>query len=916
MPAKKDLHAVKYDARSFTIRGKRELLIGGEFHYFRTPHELWEDRIIKMKRSGANLVTTYIPWNWHEPFEGQERWSGDQDLVRFIELCTRHGLFLILKPGPYCCAELDFGGHPDWLLGKKVPLRVLNDKYLKYVEKWYGRVADVIRPYLATNGGNVFCLQVENEYDHLIHYGEDKITLKDAVTYFMRLKKIMEQDGLDLPKFANEAEFLRGKGIIDTRTYYPNIPFFGDWMWQFEHFDDKIMRAKSGQPDSPTMILELQVAWFGMHGQPWYFPGLDLTEGVTKSVVMEGASVLNYYMFVGGTTFPFWGSRGNVYGVKIPGFGLTTSFDFGGSPVREWGELMPERYDWIKGFTRFTRDYQDLLLSSDNVEDLQVLSGGEQVQWMHLDRTEPDTTLSHATEKFKVITRRRGEEMLACIRNLSGQPKTVSVGRAGGEAVFPQLTVGAHETLLFPVNVKVPGADLTVVRSTSELAFVQRTSQGVMFGLSGRAGREGETILSVPAGEVRVLSGRVEIGDAGGRARLRYTHQGIQILKVRGHLLFLLEKSLAGKVEGLQDGLLIADAYWVKEIQEQDRLVRLTVDLRNGSENRFHYFGPKALQAVTCDGRPVEVRPADGTGSVFSVRVPKEEPLRFAWQGDWKLKTDTAEIQPKYPDRSWTRLKKPVSLEEAGLLEHGYHWYRAEFEVPAGAKDVMMFYPGNATDRQYVFVNGRLVWSGITTLAEINLQGAVKTGKNVLAVCYQNFFHNKSHPHEGAIKKYSGIMQPVVVKGQARGKAFRAKITEFKVRQQLTGVLDRVTELGYDDGAWQTVPAGRKYLMGEELGVLVWLRRKFSFRKSPGWTYAVKLVIPMAEQRCFAYVNGKAVAWYESAGPQNEFYIPEPYLQDENVLVILLEGPKGFLEEPRFESFFEAKENRLELRLA
>jgi len=128
---------IEYDARSFIVRGKRELLVGGEFHYFRTPRELWEDRIIKMKRSGANLVTTYIAWNWHEPVEGKQRWSGDQDLAHFLELCTKHGMFIAVKPGPYICAEWDFGGHPDWLLSKKIPLRVLDNRYLKYVEKWY-----------------------------------------------------------------------------------------------------------------------------------------------------------------------------------------------------------------------------------------------------------------------------------------------------------------------------------------------------------------------------------------------------------------------------------------------------------------------------------------------------------------------------------------------------------------------------------------------------------------------------------------------------------------------------------------------------------------------------------------------------------------------------------------------------------
>ena len=84
---------ITYDSRSFIVNGERLLLIGGEFHYFRTPCDLWEDRIIKMKRCGANLVTTYIPWNWHEQTEGKQCWSGGRDLGRFIELCQKHGKY-------------------------------------------------------------------------------------------------------------------------------------------------------------------------------------------------------------------------------------------------------------------------------------------------------------------------------------------------------------------------------------------------------------------------------------------------------------------------------------------------------------------------------------------------------------------------------------------------------------------------------------------------------------------------------------------------------------------------------------------------------------------------------------------------------------------------------------------------------
>ena len=255
-----------------------------------------------MKRSGSNLVTTYIAWNWHEPVEGTYRWTGDQDLAHFIELCQKHDMFVVVKPGPYICAEWDFGGHPDWLLSKGIPLRVLNDDYLKYVAKWYATVAKVINPYLVTNGGRVVAIQVENEYDHLMHFGEEKISVEDAIEYFKRLKGMMDKGKINIPKFANEAAFLRGSGIIDTRTYYPSIPWF--WRWELNNYDNNIIGAKEGQPDCPTMILELQAGWFTMFGQPPFDPPPLLTEAVTYSSLAVGASLFNLYMFVGRNNFP------------------------------------------------------------------------------------------------------------------------------------------------------------------------------------------------------------------------------------------------------------------------------------------------------------------------------------------------------------------------------------------------------------------------------------------------------------------------------------------------------------------------------------------------------------------------------------------------------------------------------------
>ncbi len=914
-----DAKQIAFDKHSFIIRGKREFLIGGEFHYFRTPSDLWEDRLIKMKRTGANLVTTYIPWNWHEPVEGKQRWDGDADLRRFIELCTKHGLFVVVKPGPYCCAEWDFGGHPDWLLSKNIPLRILNDRYLEYVRAWYKKVAEVIGPYLATKGGHIICIQVENEYDHLMEYGKEKISKEDAIKYFTRLSDMMSEFGIDIPKFANEAGFLRGKGdIIDTRTYYPNIPLFQFWMYMHGYFDGKIEAAKQGQPNCPTMILELQVGWFAQFGRPLYTAPVHLTESVSKSVVALGASLLNYYMYVGGTTFPFWGCRGNIWEILPRGFGTATTFDFGGSPVREWGELMPGRVDFIKALAQFSRDYKELALESDNCDDLKVTAGGENISFVRPGRVEPDTSLTSETENFKLIAKKLGSQYLVCVRNLSVETKVVDIGWAkDGSPVFRKLELKPRQTHLLPVQVNVPGSGVVIERSTSELLFARKIDGRVLFGVYGKPESKGETVVNVPADQIQVRSGQAEISADPKGARLTYTHKGIIVLDVGGDRMFILDQDLCGKVEEIEGGIVMADTYFIRDAVRQGGTVTLKTQMRPGSRNTFTFFNGQGLQSVSVGGKPVEFSngPAEGESS-FMFRNPKARPVALEWQGDWKIKSDIEEAAEGFDASGWKEIGVE-SLEMAGLLQHGYIWYRGEFDLPQDIESAEMVYPGNDCDRQHVYVNGRHVWDGICETQNIALRQAMKPGRNVVAVMYENFFHSKSHPHEGAIRKYSGILKPVVIQGKTRGgQPVVREITKFKVREQLHGNLHGYINLGHDDSKWQTVPPAHKYLMDEQLGEIVWMRRKFRYTCKKGWEAAVKLTIPTGtKQRCLFYVNGNAVGQYEEAGPQTEFYVPSSFLKKENILAILLEGPKAALVEPGLSTFYEVKDVDIQITM-
>jgi len=900
--------AIAYDARSFLIHGQRVFLIGGEFHYFRVPHQLWPDRLLKMKRAGANFVTTYIPWNWHEPQEGKFLWEGDRDLERFIRLCRDLDLYLVVKPGPYICAEWDLGGYPDWILAKHIPLRVLDERHLRYVRRWYKQVAERIVPYLITNGGNIIAIQVENEYDHLMRLGDEKISLEEAIEYFQRLAGFMDELGLDVPKFANEAEFLQGSGIIDTRTYYPNIPWI--WMWEFGYFDRKILNARRGQPDCPTMILELQSGWFSQFGQPYYIPPVEVTESVSKSVLMLGASFLNYYMFVGGTTFPFWGCRGDcsahppgqLESVSRP-IGTTTSYDFGGSPVREWGQTMPGRYDFIRAFSRFTRDFGGFIFDSELSEEVGVDAGAE-VALLGSDGVSPDRERRSPAENFTVMVRKKGNQHLVGVRNLSAYPQRVRLfWKRSGRTIFEAVELRPRETRLLPVNIQIPGSRIRIVRSSSELLFATRRNGTVVFGLYGKPGREYETVLNVPARMVRVLAGDVHVSGSE-QAVLRYRHDGLQVVSVQGQILLLLDSHLAGKLEVTEQGVLVADAAFVRQLEESPGRLDITLEAEQPSPATLYFISPMRPRRVAVAGRkPAEVQRRRGYASV-RLPVRRSPAVTLDWIGPWKARTDWQEADPAYDDSGWRTLKLPSTLEDAGLLEHGYVWYRATLTVEKPPSEARLLFRGNDIDHQYVFVNGTPVWDGIASEVEIDLPKGLLRKRNCLAVLYRNFFHNKAHPSEGPILKYSGI-RGMAIAGPDGSRGRSAVVRTVRVREGLGGLRAGYHQPEHDDSGWITVPEESRRLATEPGTLITWLRRRFRCRFSPAHRAAVRLTIPAGAERCLIYLNGRAVGHYEAVGPQREFYLPEPLLREENLLAIVLEGPRSWIELPRLDTYFE-----------
>ncbi len=302
--------------KKFYIDGEEAHIYSGAMHYFRIPAEYWEDRLLKLRAAGLNTVETYVPWNYHEPKKGQFNFEGMLDIERFIKTAQDLGLYVIVRPGPYICAEWDFGGLPAWLLkDKNIRLRCCDKKYMKAVEDFFKVLIPKLLPFQESNGGSLIAMQVENEYGS---FGRDK-------KYLYWLRDLMKELGTTCQLFTSDGEdryFFSGGGIPEELM----VANFGGY---HEHrFDD----LKLLQPDKPLMCGEHWCGWFDRWGASHHTDNAEETLGKSLDGFFSEDASFNLYMFHGGTNFGF-SSGANYYDCYCP---TTTSYDYG-APLTENG---------------------------------------------------------------------------------------------------------------------------------------------------------------------------------------------------------------------------------------------------------------------------------------------------------------------------------------------------------------------------------------------------------------------------------------------------------------------------------------------------------------------------------------------------------------------------------------------------
>ncbi len=310
---------VGYDERSFLLDDQRIWLCSGSIHYFRVPHQLWRDRLLKAKRAGLNCIQTYVAWNFHEQQEGRWDFEGDRDIRRFITEAGELGLYVILRPGPYICAEWDFGGLPSWLAVKSgVAYRTANAAYMHYFDKYLAQVLPRLTDLQVTQGGNIILIQNENEYYYT--------TMPDRLNYCQFISQLFRRAGFDIP-------------IITCNLFTePKIPDTIECCNNYGREVQMLKRLRSFQPDAPMLTTEFWPGWFDYWGGPHQVR--DAKQVARRALEILGCgSQLNYYMWHGGTNFAFWGSRLSVNEASYQ----TTSYDYD-APLAEGGGLTEKYY--------------------------------------------------------------------------------------------------------------------------------------------------------------------------------------------------------------------------------------------------------------------------------------------------------------------------------------------------------------------------------------------------------------------------------------------------------------------------------------------------------------------------------------------------------------------------------------------
>ncbi len=320
----------------FLYDGKPTAIYSGEMHYERVPAPYWRHRLKMMKAMGLNAVATYVFWNFHEVAPGKWDWTTDEhNLRKFVQTAQEEDMLVILRPGPYCCAEWEYGGYPWWLQQQEgLVVRCYNQPFLDACRTYVNQLADQVRDLQITHGGPIVMVQAENEFGSYVSQRPD-IPLEEHKRYSAAIRQTLIDAGFDIPMFTSDGSWLFEGGAIEgalpTANGEDNVENL-----------KKVVDAYHGGK-GPYMVAEFYPGWLDHWNEPFVRVPAENTIRQTQKYLDNGVN-FNFYMVHGGTNFGFW--AGANYNNETNIQPDITSYDYD-APISEAG-WATEKYMGIR----------------------------------------------------------------------------------------------------------------------------------------------------------------------------------------------------------------------------------------------------------------------------------------------------------------------------------------------------------------------------------------------------------------------------------------------------------------------------------------------------------------------------------------------------------------------------------------
>lgn len=921
-------YTVEVDQAGYKIDGEYKLLRGGTIQWFRLPEGAWRDRLERFKAAGFNTIDMYIAWNQIEKTEGNFDFE-NPNIRQFLDLCQELGIYVYFRPGPYITNEMDGGGVPGWLMDKttkksiaadgKVNLRTEDPDFLAYVDRYFEELNNVIKPYLASNGGPIILYSVENEYnwfeifhevDKLFQYkgGPERNLLANLPTrnYFTALRNIVQNDGIDVPITTCPGDG-KASATGDVADIIPMPNIYGSTEPEKVAFDllndmhnpanhgGEYVNFPSGTTETDREPVRIKRFFMGGLDGAWAFniAGYHQEDNM-NSITLDINGDLTEKVF------DFSSFQNILNGFVSPTVGYFHNVvDFNGA-ISPSAQLRDKYYSFRRDNLFFDSVEKSFAASTHAKRSGQVSNADNRlsIASSSLGAVEGNNRIHYwheapSGEKFIGIVNTTGQDQVIPKNGikLDGQtfPRfsaiTTKPERDSAGGTFGHADDVSASILVADYDLSIGQLDF----STSDILSIRDFNGDQLMVVYGHAGTEGEIQLSNFNGTATIhyADSNVSINEnTSGKINLSYDHEKNThaVVSANGKTLRLLitTKPEAAKVWFIEKGgkdIVVAGPDYLNAESASINFAGLHFEMEHDADNSdLLVMANQNLSSVNNLNISSAYNSQTQSALFSSPNASNAPAIASNLINSGKIKSDIAESTKDYNDSNWISWNgQPKSIESLGTIK-GHVWYRAELNL-TGWNWLPFWEPTDlwiehASDIVGVYVNGTY----LTTLAPLgteldgnhwnskyqfpDLRPYLKKGKNIIAFRVETWGHGSFMFPRGKLTATYAQM-PAVGFDSEKGLFGQAqvgwrKLENWSMRADLGGEMAGYAQTNYNDSNWSNTSFPRSLNKGD----IQWYRTSFDAADLPdadNFHAPVVIALQGKNAKASIYVNGRKI---------------------------------------------------------